>query len=385
MAGRIPKLNWTPSLNQFTVTLNKRLHRLGRNRVQAEKKFQWLLRQHGHGAQTDSNPTYAEVADAWLGHVKEHHSAHRYHCCKVVLEDFINYVGEKRRVNSLLPEQVEQWIAAHPTWAASATRSLNKGIVIAALNWAAHKKVQLIPVNPLRGTITFEPGKSRGGGVVWTPEIFHLVLSVLPKEYQDFLKLIAWTGARPSVIRRVEARHYRPELKLWDVADVCANQPSSKKKTRRVWLPPQAVALVEELNRERPVGPICVGPLGAAMQVRKSWLVLELARSRLRTKNIELPEELCVYGLRHTFATNFIKEHPDKLEYLRELMGHRDLTMIRRTYSHLFDEHAALHEVLDNFTGLGTGDGTRKASEAPAALSSPEPGSSACTPPEPGR
>lgn len=51
-----------------------------------------------------------------------------------------------------------------------------------------------------------------------------------------------------------------------------------------------------------------------------------------------------MYGLRHTFATNFIKDHPDKLEYLRELLGHKDLKMIRKHYGHLFDEHKAMHE-----------------------------------------
>ena len=49
-----------------------------------------------------------------------------------------------------------------------------------------------------------------------------------------------------------------------------------------------------------------------------------------------------------TFATNFIKEHPDKLEYLRELLGHKDMQMIRKHYGHLFDEHSAIHGVLDS-------------------------------------
>ena len=35
-----------------------------------------------------------------------------------------------------------------------------------------------------------------------------------------------------------------------------------------------------------------------------------------------------------------------KFEYLRELLGHKDLKMIRKHYGHLFDESAALHGVL---------------------------------------
>jgi integrase len=59
-----------------------------------------------------------------------------------------------------------------------------------------------------------------------------------------------------------------------------------------------------------------------------------------------------VYGLRHTFATRFIVQYPDKLEHLRELLGHRDLTMIRKHYGHLFDENAALHTVLSDLKPL---------------------------------
>ena len=68
----------------------------------------------------------------------------------------------------------------------------------------------------------------------------------------------------------------------------------------------------------------------------------------LGTKDLTWPKGLCVYGLRHTFATDFIRQHPDKLEYLRELLGHKDLEMIRKHYGHLFDEHRAIHGVLVN-------------------------------------
>jgi hypothetical protein len=45
-------------------------------------------------------------------------------------------------------------------------------------------------------------------------------------------------------------------------------------------------------------------------------------------------------------------QHPDNFEYLRELLGHKDLKMIRKHYGHLFDESAALHEVLADMKTL---------------------------------
>jgi integrase len=85
-------------------------------------------------------------------------------------------------------------------------------------------------------------------------------------------------------------------------------------------------------------------------------VTMMMFKLRLRLKNrtppIELPQGLSVYGLRHTFATQFIVQHPDKLEYLRELLGHKDLKMIRKHYGHLFDESAALHGVLADMKTL---------------------------------
>lgn len=75
-------------------------------------------------------------------------------------------------------------------------------------------------------------------------------------------------------------------------------------------------------------------------------------RQRLKAKGVVLPKGLTVYGLRHSFATNLLKQHPDKLEYLLKLLGHRDLTMIRKHYNHLFDEHATLHGVLADLQTL---------------------------------
>jgi len=54
----------------------------------------------------------------------------------------------------------------------------------------------------------------------------------------------------------------------------------------------------------------------------------------LATKGLEWPNNLCIYGLRHTFVTKFIAANPDKLEYLRELLGHKDMKIVRNHYCH---------------------------------------------------
>ncbi len=90
------------------------------------------------------------------------------------------------------------------------TRRLYKAMILACLNWAASGKVRLIASNPLRGKLDLPEGGSRGGDAVWTPAVFKIVTENVNDRFADFLRALAWTGARPSTVRRVEARHYRP-------------------------------------------------------------------------------------------------------------------------------------------------------------------------------
>lgn len=105
-------------------------------------------------------------------------------------------------------------------------------MILACLNWAASGKVRLIASNPLRGKIDLPEGGSRGGDAVWTPEVFKIVTENVNDRFADFLRALAWTGARPSTDRRVEARHYRPHLKVWDVEDLYRGRVSKRKVVR---------------------------------------------------------------------------------------------------------------------------------------------------------
>jgi integrase len=352
MAGRPPKLNWTKSLGQYTVTIGKKLHRLGTEREAAERQFRFLLTKHDLAEPVSTNPTFAEVADAWLEHVQESNDPERYRLCRDRINEFLVSVGGDLKVRDLKPRHVEQWIAGKSEVTRDGTRRLYKAMILACLNWAASAKVRLIAANPLRGKVALPEGGSRGGESVWPPEVFRLVLENVNERFGDFLRALAWTGARPSTVRRVEAKHYRPSLKLWDVEELTRGRGSSKKAVRRIWLAPSMIELVERLNAQWPEGPIFRNTKGKPYSPDVITMTMFKLRLRLKKKGLRLPEGITVYGLRHTFATRFIVQHPDKLEYLRELLGHKDLKMIRKHYGHLFDENAALHEVLSDLKHL---------------------------------
>jgi integrase len=174
------------------------------------------------------------------------------------------------------------------------------------------------------------------------------------ERFANLLRALAWTGARLSTVRRVEARHYGPSLKVWDVEGLYRDRKSHRKMVRRIWPSPQMVTMVERLNQEHPDGPIFRNMNDKPYTGDGVTMTMFKLRERLKKQRppIELPVGLSVYGLRHTFATQFIVQHPDKLEYLRELLGHKDLKMIRKHYGHLFEESAALHGVLADMKTL---------------------------------
>ncbi len=351
MAGRKPQMNWTKSRGQFTCTIDGEFHLLGADREEAERQFRFLLNKHDLGERAFTNPPFAQIADQWLEHVSQTYGVERYRLCKARLEEFVRFVGEGRRVNDLRARHVETWIASKTSVEKPGTKRLYKAMVLAALNWAASKKVRLIATNPLKGLIELPEGDSRGGDVVWPQRVYETVLRLTNPAFANVVRILAWTGARPSTICKVEARHYISNLRLWDVEDLYRGRKSKRKYVKRIWLPPQAVVLVEKLNVEHSAGPIFRNAKGQAWNPDALGIYLYQMQHKFKaTKDLEWPEGLCLYGLRHTFATNFIKDHPDKLEYLRELLGHKDMQMIRNHYGHLFDEHSAIHDILDTLS-----------------------------------
>ncbi len=350
--ARPPKLNFTPSLKQYTVTIDKQLHRLGTDQADAERQYRFLLTKADLSEPVSTSPTFGEVADAWLEHVSLTMDKERFRLCKGRINEFISYLGRDIRVKDMRPAHVEGWIASRPNLRSPGTRRLYKAMILAALNWGASNKVRMIAANPLRGRIELPEGQSRGGEAVWPQEVFDLVVAESNARYVDFLRALAWTGARPSTIRKIEAKHYNAHLKVWDTEEIYRGRVSRKKIVKRIWLNPDMVRMAERLNKEWPEGPIFRSVNGKPFPADSNYLVLFKLKERLKREGRPLPDGITLYGLRHSFATNFIVQYPDKIEYLREMLGHRDTAMILKHYGHLIDQHKAMHGVLKDFRPL---------------------------------
>ena len=145
-------------------------------------------------------------------------------------------------------------------------------------------------------------GESRGGETVWPPEVFQFVCENVNRRFADLLRALAWTGARPSTLRRIEAKHYNPRLKVWDVEEIYAGRKSRKKIVTRIWLSPPMVEMVEGLNAEHPEGPIFRNSYGRPWTTSASFVRFETAREKKVIRKQVTP-----YAYRHAWATHALE------------------------------------------------------------------------------
>jgi integrase len=257
MPGPRPKVNFTPFLGQYTCTINGKFHRLGKDKDDAEEQFRFLMRQAEKGREADPNTSFRFVAEAFLDHVQANHTPERYRHCRERLQEFKDYVGSVR-AKDLRPEHVEGWLKGKQL--TRGTERLYKAILLACLNWAAKPKSKkggdLIHENPLRGQLHLPQGESRGKDAVWTPATYEQVLRVANPAFADLVRILAWTGARPSTVVRIETRHYNKAQSRWDCEDLYRGRGPKKYVKHVRLLNAEARELVERRNGEYPEGPI---------------------------------------------------------------------------------------------------------------------------------
>jgi hypothetical protein len=109
--------------------------------------------------------------------VQKSYDPDRYRHCLARLREFIKFVGKSTRVQELRADHVERWLASKRGVQAPGTRRLYAAMILAALNWAAGKKVRLIASNPLKGMVDLPEGGSRGGEAVWPSQVFKTVIN----------------------------------------------------------------------------------------------------------------------------------------------------------------------------------------------------------------
>lgn len=308
------------------------------NKAEAEKEFHKLMA--GEIPVTSRTTVASLVADflAWTRNNREPRTAewYRHHC-----ESFVAHCkGNRLKVGEVRPYHVTKWMeqryATNQHGKPTSDSSKNGAVraVARAFNWA--RKQGLIAASPIAGME--RPAAESREEYLSVPQWLELI-ALLPATdpLADLITFLWETGARPHEARIAEAKHFSdgkyPRITL-------ERKSSKGKKHRRViHLEGRALEIVRRLAKE---GPIFRNNVG------KPWAKESLV-TRFKKLSDKLGYRVIPYMLRHGFCTRALENGVDPLR-VSILMGHRDTTMVMRTYQHLSqnDKHlrAGLRQAL---------------------------------------
>lgn len=236
----------------------------------------------------------------------------------------------KIRAGELTSKMVLDWLDERKTWGATSRRGAVQAIK-QAWKWAHSEG--LLSANKLLSLSV--AGDNRREGLVSAEHRAAMCIAADPLRkgkracgsLRAVLIALKHSGARPSAISAVEARHVSPDGSAWVLPE-----HKTRAKTKRplvVYLSPCAQTLTRILAHSRPTGRLFVTRKGTPWN--KDLIARRFARLRDR---LELPKTVVPYAYRHTFTTNALIKGVD-LATVAALLGHSDVSMIARNYGHL--------------------------------------------------
>ena len=176
------------------------------------------------------------------------------------------------------------------------------------------------------------------------PEEFKkLVAAIKDKRLLDLVCLMRESGCRPQEARHVEARHFSRHNKCLVIPqEEAKGGPKGATEDRVILLNDKALEIVKRLTLKYPEGKLLRNSRGLA------W-----TKGAFDQRCIKLSKSLgfhvCPYAIRHTFATDAIIRGVD-IVTIAELMGHKDLTMLKRIYQHVRKRSDHMRESLRKAT-----------------------------------
>ncbi len=333
-----------------------------------------------HGLMLSGQPTpprnerVVDLIDEFLESVHENQSAETYEWYRSRLQKFATF-HPSLPLASLRPFHVQRWLDSF-RGVASATKRNYARSIIRVMHWSLAQG--LIDRNPLVG---FRKPRCGRREVVVSPDEFVRLLNFTRNRCFRDLLCFAWeTGARASECLAIEKRHL-------DRANERIVFPASEEKMGRaprvIYLNAAAMEIVERLvatatdrvfrnSRGRPWTTDAVNCAFQQLRIRegkrimkerglripesdvnelthclrKRWEQLgrpgktkqefrEVARARLWNKHAaRYAPAYCLTVLRHSWCQRALKSGLDALT-VSQLMGHVDVSMVARVYSHL--------------------------------------------------
>jgi integrase len=314
-------------------------HNLGKDRDRAFQKFHELM---ATGVPTELSDTVTALCNLYLGWCLKNRSEGTYKKYRHYLSSFIRFIGKRLQIRELKPLHVSNWLADNPTWQATSQHDATRAVK-RVFNWA--KSEGRLESNPIKASEAPSP-KRREHAI--TPEQHTLVMSLITDQnFRDYLTLLYDSGARPQEARVIEAHHCQLD------ADRIVLPPSDAKGEedyRMICLTPPSCELVRRLCLLHPEGPILRNTKGIPWTKDSVNCRFSRIKTRLKKTNQTI-KGLRATSWRHGFATEALKRGVDPVT-VSVLMGHKDTTMVARTYQHLAADADYLSRALSKARGL---------------------------------
>lgn len=328
-----------PFFRKFTqswyVEIRGKQFNLGRVKKKAWVKYQQLM---ASSEELDAHSTtVVSLFDRYLEWVAQNRSPATYDAARRYLSSFAKTLPRSLVIARLEPHRITTWMSDNPTWGPT-TRNDAISHVQRAFHWAVNQRILVRSPLP---KLEDKPARKRRE-VVYTPEEFDGILAAIPDdEFRDLLAFLWETGCRPIEARILERRHV-------DLPKRIAVLPPSNNKTRKaervIILTQRAAEILQRRFDAVNDGVVFRNTRGRA------WTKDSInCRFQRLKKKLNL-DRVCAYGIRHSYATEGLKNDVDPVS-LAMLMGHSDPSMVAKTYQHLAQNHEHLRRQANRAKG----------------------------------
>lgn len=316
---RQPKPYFRKQKQTWYVQIDGRQISLGRDRQAAWQRYHELMA--GRVDLASEQATVAQLLETYLEWCSKNRSAGTYDNSRLYCRHFARAIGKQLKIGQLKPKHITAWIDRHPNWS-DTSKNDAISIVQRTFNWAV--KQGHITRSPIVG-FDEKPSRRRREAVYSPGEFAEILDACADDLFRDLLTFMWETGCRPIEARLVEARFV-------DLSHNMLVYPESMNKTRKgervIFLTENACEICRRLMLKYPEGSIFRNQRG------NPWNKNSIKCRFTRIGKKLGKTGLCAYGIRHSFATEGLKNGVDSVS-LSMLMGHSDVSMIARTYQHL--------------------------------------------------
>ncbi|MEZ5944369.1 MAG: tyrosine-type recombinase/integrase [Planctomycetaceae bacterium] len=350
---------------------------LGKDKKAAHQKFYELmaLPEAAPRPVVTKTISVAEVVDYFMEWTQQNRATDTYEWYRYRLERLCRRYPTLA-AEDLKPFHVEQWASSYELSTTSRRNYLRA--IKRCYRWA-HRQGYL-KTDPIVG---LEVPRSESRETVLTQGEFDTLMSLVRSpELADLMNVTWLTGCRPQESLIVEAQHVDVANQRWIFR---TSESKGKKVSRVVYLNDEAMEIVTRLMRQYPTGPIFRNSTGqpwttdavncgfTALQTRMGKIAMqangievspdeinafvltlspihsvkgeivtkspaklrqEAKRKLIQRKVKELVPRYSLYALRHSFATNALRNGVDSLT-VAILLGHQDPSTLARVYQHL--------------------------------------------------